>query len=258
MRHRSNRSNRQYAAIPNAAMRDEHLSIEARGLLALLMTYADNWTFRRDHLMRMAGVGKDKLGRLMRELIEAGYVAHDYLHDERGRMIGRTWMINDQPRPTVVRKEPTTDTVVRENRGPENPSSGEPASIRKPKLKNTNSQVLTNRPNYEFSENWRPDPEVIAWALKEGFTEREIETEIRKWVKHWRDKGLRPAHPLGKSFKGWLTLEIKRRSQHAKNKSPRQQPSILDQIKREEAETARKDQRIKPTNRCEDHPRVRA
>lgn len=48
------------------------------------------------------------------------------------------------------------------------------------------------------------------------------------------------------------------RVQHAKNESPRQQPSILDQIKREEAETARKDQRIKPINRCEDHPRVRA
>ena len=209
MRHHSNRPDRQYAAIPNAAMRDEHLSIGARGLLALLMTYADNWTFRRDHLMQVVGVGKDKFGRLMSELIEAGYVSHDYLHDERGRMTGRTWVINDQPGSTVVRKKPTTDnTVVRENRRPENPSSGESAPIRKPRHKKTNGKVTTNQPTDEFSEKWRPDSELTAWARAQGFTSEEIEAERLKWIDHWHAKGKRPVHPVGQSFKGWLLIEL--------------------------------------------------
>ena len=99
MRHRSNRANRRYASIPNAAMRDEHLSIEARGLLALLMTYTDTWTFRRSHLMQVAGVGRDKFQRLMRELIEAGYVRRVPVREDGGNVCGSEGLITEETGP---------------------------------------------------------------------------------------------------------------------------------------------------------------
>lgn len=74
MRERSSRPGRLYAAVPNDAMRDKRLSIEARGLLALLMTYSDEWVFIKEHLQEIAGIGRDKFERVMGELISEGYV----------------------------------------------------------------------------------------------------------------------------------------------------------------------------------------
>jgi len=132
MRERSTRPDRKYAAIPNEAMRDKRLSIEARGLLAMLMTYADDWQFNRDHLMEMVGMGKDRFGRVMGELITSGYVERVYTRDSAGQLLGKSWVIRDDA--TDVRETRTMDaTDVRENRRPGNPTSGKSANIRKPR-----------------------------------------------------------------------------------------------------------------------------
>jgi len=137
MRERSSRPNRKYAAIPNDAMRDKRLSAEARGLLALLMTYSDDWQFQREHLMEMIGMGKDRFGKVMGELIAHGYVELVATRDEKGRLLGKTWVIKDDA--TDVREMPTSDTTdVRENRRPEKPTSGRSAPLRIPTGKNTN------------------------------------------------------------------------------------------------------------------------
>ena len=123
MRHRSTRPNRQHAAIPNSAMRDERLSIEARGMLALLMTYADDWTFKRCHLMKVAQIKRDKFQRIMRELIEAGYVEREALRAEGGKVAGSTWVIMDTP---GNEPEPSSDQWKADlfHRQPAEPTTG--------------------------------------------------------------------------------------------------------------------------------------
>lgn len=162
MRERSRRTGRAYAAIPNAAMRDQTLSIEARGLLALLMTYADDWTFVFEHIQATASVGRDKLRNMLRELEAAGYVTRETIRGEGGRVCGTEWVICDEPKPTassgsthVDPQEPgeqaensaasrppeiqgigATDPL--KNRPPEKPTAGESAPIRRTTLKKTN------------------------------------------------------------------------------------------------------------------------
>ena len=137
MRERSHRPDRKYAAIPNDAMRNPALSIEARGLLALLMTYSDHWEFKRDHLLEVTGMGKDRFGKVMGELVAAGYVRMVPLRDAGGHLAGRTWLICDDG--TDVREMPTS-ADVREIRRPVNPTSGKSAPIRKPTEKKTNRE----------------------------------------------------------------------------------------------------------------------
>lgn len=132
MRQRSRRQGRAYAAIPNAAMRDERISIEARGLLALLMTYADDWTFVVDHLQQVAGCGRDKMRGMLKELEAAGYVIRQVLRGEGGHLAGTEWMIVDDPAAAahgVVRDEEPQDAGEQDRSGavhrpPENPSIG--------------------------------------------------------------------------------------------------------------------------------------
>jgi hypothetical protein len=173
MRERSNRPGRKYAAIPNEAMRDKRLSAEARGLLALLMTYSDDWHFQRDHLMDLIGMGKDKFGKVMGELITHGYVEMVFTRDDKGHLLGKTWVIKDDA--TDVREMPTSDsTDVRETRRPVNPTSGESAHIRIPTGKNTNreedlfgsnephSARKPHKPEDRFEEFWEAYPRKVA------------------------------------------------------------------------------------------------
>ncbi len=167
MRERSSRPGRLYAAIPNDAMRDKSISMEARGLLALLMTYSDEWVFTRDHLTSVAGWGKDKFGKVMGELIERGYVERVYTRDEKGQLLGKTWVIKDQV--SDVRELPTSDsTDVRENRRPEKPMSGESAPIRITKDQEDQYERNTHGETDLFSEieTIAPRPTVVAEKRK--------------------------------------------------------------------------------------------
>lgn len=130
MRERSSRPNRAYAAIPNAAMRNTAISMEARGLLALLMTYADSWVFRRDHLMEVTGWGRDKFSKHMGELREAGYVELVQDRTEGGQLLGTTWVIKDET-DRETENQGLGDTESLKNRPPAKPTSGESAPIRR-------------------------------------------------------------------------------------------------------------------------------
>lgn len=160
MRERSNRPDRQYAAIPNALMRDDALSIEARGLMALLMTYADDWVFRKDHLMSVTGMGRDKFERAMGELREAGYVELTMTRDTAGKMLGKTWVIRDEPTHRSP-ENPGVGTEALKNRPPAEPSPGKSAPIRKP-TDQEDQKVRTPIPpegaDDLFSEMEKPEP----------------------------------------------------------------------------------------------------
>lgn len=135
MRERSNRPDRQYATIPNAMIRNKDISMEARGLMSLLMSYSDDWTFRKDHLLEVTGWGRDKFESKIKELRDAGYVDLVSEKGEGGHMIGRTWVIRDDP--TEALKTRVSAEALK-TRPPENPSPGKSGHIRIPTGKNTN------------------------------------------------------------------------------------------------------------------------
>jgi hypothetical protein len=63
-----------FTRVPNSAINDERLDLKARGLLLLMLSKPDGWTFRERHLAKVAGVGRDQLRSAMQTLIETGYV----------------------------------------------------------------------------------------------------------------------------------------------------------------------------------------
>lgn len=170
MRHRTERRQRPYAAIPNAAMRDESLSIDARGMLALLMTYADEWVFQRTHLMQVAKVGRDKFQKIMRELKEAGYVRRVPTRDDDGKVSGSAWVIADEPDQPVegeTDRQPELPVVGAteglKNRQPEKPTAGKSGPLRRPNLKKKkrkeNAGARDVAPS-AFERFWRVFPRV--------------------------------------------------------------------------------------------------
>lgn len=138
MRVQSQRKGRAYAAIPNAMMRDAALSIEARGMLALMMTYSDDWMFFRSHLMQTASIGREKFQRIMKELSDAGHVSLEVVRDENGSVRGKTYLIHDVPNNSTegLKTRPSAD----DHRGTGFPTVGKPDGRKTRPYKKTNQQ----------------------------------------------------------------------------------------------------------------------
>ena len=141
-------------------MRDQGLSIEARGTLAVLMTYSDEWEFRRGHLMKIAGVGRDKFARIMRELENAGYVKREPRRGEGGKVLGSQWVIRDDP-DREPENQSLDNTEALKNQGPVEPTSGESVPIRRTTDKETlTSSVCAQAKSgaFQFDAFWKTYP----------------------------------------------------------------------------------------------------
>jgi len=64
-----------YVTLPNVTIQDIELSWEARGLLAFMLSLPADWAIYKEWLAEQSAMcGKDKLNRILDELIASGYL----------------------------------------------------------------------------------------------------------------------------------------------------------------------------------------
>ncbi len=66
--------NERYVVIANDMLRDNALSLKAKGLLSLMLTMDDNFDFTISYLATMCKETRQAIARILDELIEQGYV----------------------------------------------------------------------------------------------------------------------------------------------------------------------------------------
>jgi hypothetical protein len=71
---------REFVSLPNVILNDERLSIEARGMIAYLLSKPPRWQIKTASLARALSkkdhpLGRTKLTRMLQEAIAAGYLA---------------------------------------------------------------------------------------------------------------------------------------------------------------------------------------
>lgn len=114
-----------FAQIANSMLRDPRLSLKAKGLLALMLTFRHDWKYYMDQLQTLSTDGREAHQNAMKELLGLGYVERFPDNDPvTGKLRGWAHIITDQPDPDF--------TVERESRLTVKPSDGKPAA------KNTN------------------------------------------------------------------------------------------------------------------------
>jgi hypothetical protein len=86
-----------YAQIPNAWLRDDRLSLEARGLLAQIMSHRPGWNLSLKTIALQNKIGRDKVRRILAELIEHNYLERSDRQnkDEQGRMTSYDYITRD-------------------------------------------------------------------------------------------------------------------------------------------------------------------
>lgn len=86
-----------FVQIDKTPLDDTRLSWEAKGLHAYIMTKPDDWTINVKHLIKQARNGRDATYRIIRELIEAGYIERKQDRDENGKMDGTVYIVHEIP-----------------------------------------------------------------------------------------------------------------------------------------------------------------
>ena len=102
------------------AAQDVRLTLEARGLLALMVSLPENWEYTVSGLAVKAGCGKDKVRRLLKELQAVGYLVREQSHDRGGKFAGNVYILQDEAPPL------SGNTDNGENRQRSEPSTEKP------------------------------------------------------------------------------------------------------------------------------------
>ena len=221
-----------FTRVPNSAVNDQRLDLKARGLLLLMLSKPDGWTFRERHLATVAGVGRDALRAAMQTLIDTGYVVRTRESDE-GKPPVCVTRVYDVPQTKVGLAE-----VGFPDRGETQPLSNEPVLV-------TNENNLAATP--PKSERRVKDDlfEVIAEACGISLTgiTRTARGQLNKAVKELREVGATSdqVKHKAKAYKAQYpnatltpTALIKHWSSFAELEKKHARPSVWDTYERPE------------------------
>ncbi|WP_445360539.1 hypothetical protein ACJJIL_19180 [Microbulbifer sp. EKSA005] len=95
---RSARPSSNYLVVSNSVVCDRRISFAAGGLLLHLLSKPDHWEVSPSALAKEAQEGRDKIYKLLGELIDAGYCQRITRRGERGKIVGMDYEISDMPR----------------------------------------------------------------------------------------------------------------------------------------------------------------
>lgn len=87
-----------FTVLSTGTLRTAALSLRARGLWAVCMSFPDDWEFLVRHLRTLSDHdGRDAVQNALKELEGAGLAGLDTLRSDDGRVRGRRWTIYEEP-----------------------------------------------------------------------------------------------------------------------------------------------------------------
>lgn len=158
-----------FVVLYRSAAQDARLSLEARGLLVMMASLPDNWSYSETGLAGKAGCGRQKVNRILRELIDAGYLLREQRHGEHGKFASCTYVLQEEAPAGKAKKEPLY----------EKPSTAQPSTV-KP---STGNQALNNKEEKNKEINTPLTPQRR--ARPERKSKYELEEDAKPMLKSY-------------------------------------------------------------------------
>ena len=111
---------RDYTVMSNYHLKDTSLSLKAKGLLSMFLSFPENWNYSTRGLAVICKEGVDAISAAIKELEKAGYIIRRQLRGGNGRITDTEYIIYErpqEPKPSAPDTVPP-DTVSPD---PENP-----------------------------------------------------------------------------------------------------------------------------------------
>ena len=86
-----------FTVMSNYHFKDKRLSLKAKGLLSMMLSFADDWQYSLNGLAAMNKEGLTAVRATVQELEDNGYLVRRRLRSKQGRLSGVEYDIYEQP-----------------------------------------------------------------------------------------------------------------------------------------------------------------
>ena len=166
---------RDYTVMSNHHLKNPELSLKAKGLLSMMLSFPDGWNYSERGLASICKEGVDAIHSAIKELESTGYMERHQLRGKGGRIVDTEYVIYEKPHTPDMAPPDTEnpDMVLPDAAAPEPENPGE-LNNKKPNTKKSNTQVF-NTQSFTPPAPSRGDED----GTTDGLTEkREIRDQI--------------------------------------------------------------------------------
>ena len=82
-----------YTVMSNYHLKDTALSLKAKGLLSMFLSFPDDWNYSTRGLASICKEGVEAIGNTIKELEKAGYILRRQLRGANGRITDTEYVI---------------------------------------------------------------------------------------------------------------------------------------------------------------------
>ena len=133
-----------YTIMSNSHFKEKGMSLKAKGLLSLMLSLPDDWSYNISGLVKLSKDGRDSVMSALGELEEFGYLRREQLVDDKGRFAGIEYHIYE---------EPQTENTFSEKPTSDNQKSANPTLDNREQLNTNNINNLKNKDIKESNTN---------------------------------------------------------------------------------------------------------
>lgn len=106
--------NKNYTTISNVFLRDERLSLKAKGFLAMIMSLKDDWDFTIEGFVKITKEGESAIYTAIKELKDFGYCREEKIRDEKKRIVGNEYTFYEEPKTKSVDNQLDCEQIRKE------------------------------------------------------------------------------------------------------------------------------------------------
>lgn len=224
-----------WTAVPNGVIRDSSLSIEARWLWSYIQSHQGTFALRMDQMQEAAGVGRDKMRSMIKELTESGYLSRKQEPVKNGKFGLFVYDLHNPSSAPVTETpataDPSTAQPVTENQSPVltsedstgdvftgdgSTADGGDNPIKKTISKKTKdlSCAASASPDprgHRLPEDFQVTPEMVAWCRTE-FPHVNGKLETDAFRDYWHGRAGAGARKVNweRTWKNWIRTAAQR------------------------------------------------
>lgn len=187
-------SNRAHTAILNSFLQDGRISHEAKGLVAEMLSYPEDWDFTVQYLTKNGKSGRDKIYRMLKEAEKFGYIVPFQYRALDGRIQRQTYLVSDDPEALI--RAVAEELHDLEKLGVNDPLPEKP-EVGKPLLTNP----LPEKPDTVNQELAQPLPEKPDTAQPDTVFPTQTKNTYNKKTKDKGNAGASAATPIAECWK---------------------------------------------------------
>lgn len=138
--------NTSYTVMSNHHLRNQHLSLKAKGLLSQMLSLPEDWDYTLQGLAHINQEGIDAIRAAVKELEKEGYITRSRIRNDKGQLGGTEYVIHEIPAGDI----PMQDQPTLENPTQVKPTQEKPVQLNKEETSKESQNKESDQIKEEF------------------------------------------------------------------------------------------------------------